>query len=152
MICHWKLYVWPNSLQTLIWIWSHFVLLTYMFSKQTPREKLILSSSFKCGQIHYCQRYDFAHSLMCHLGLTWVINKPGSILSLLKYQNSIYCYLSDFKLYLMINFFFFFFFCKNHRYLSKVDCLTHISLWNINFNKTRPQVAPTKQGRPAWKD
>ncbi len=33
----------------------------------------------------------------------------------------------------------------NHRYLRKVDCSTHVSLWNTHFNKTRTLVACKKQ-------
>ncbi len=38
----------------------------------------------------------------------------------------------------------------NHRYLRKVDCSTHISLWNIHFNKIRVLVAGTEKGRQSW--
>jgi hypothetical protein len=35
--------------------------------------------------------------------------------------------------------------CSDHRYLRKVDCLTHVSLWNIHYNTTQALVASTKQ-------
>jgi hypothetical protein len=33
-------------------------------------QKLMLNSSFRCDQIHDCQRYDFGHTLLCYLSLT----------------------------------------------------------------------------------
>jgi hypothetical protein len=33
-----------------------------------------------------------------------------------------------------------------HRYLRKVDCLTHISLWNIHFNKKGACSGHKKEG------
>ncbi len=38
----------------------------------------MLSSSFKCDQIYYCQSYDFGHALLCYLSLTLMFNKPTS--------------------------------------------------------------------------
>jgi len=37
----------------------------------------------------------------------------------------------------------------SHRYQRKIDCSTHISLWNSHFNK-RMLVVSTKQSRQAW--
>ncbi len=54
-----------NCRQTLNW--GRFV-----------EQKLILSSNFRCYQIHSCQRYDFGHTLLCYLSLTWLFNKPTS--------------------------------------------------------------------------
>jgi len=54
-----------------------------LFSKPPFRgrfveQKLMPSSSFRCYQIHNCHRYDFGHTLLCHLSRTWMFNKPTS--------------------------------------------------------------------------
>jgi len=40
--------------------------------------KLMLSSSFRCCQIHKRHKYDFGHTLLCFLSRTWMFNKPTS--------------------------------------------------------------------------
>jgi len=37
---------------------------------QFVKQKLMLSSNFRCYQNHYCQRYDLGHSLLCYLSPT----------------------------------------------------------------------------------
>jgi hypothetical protein len=41
-------------------------------------QKLILSSSFRCCQIHNCHRYDFGHTLLRFLSRTKMFNKLTS--------------------------------------------------------------------------
>ncbi len=38
--------------------------------------RLMLSSSFRCDQIHNCHIYEFGHSLLCQLIRTQLFNKP----------------------------------------------------------------------------
>ncbi len=44
------------------------------------KQKLMLSSSFRCYQIHNCHRNDFGHTLLCYLSWTDVFNKSTSCL------------------------------------------------------------------------
>jgi hypothetical protein len=37
---------------------------------QFVEKRLVLSSSFRCNQINYCERYDFDHTLLCYLSPT----------------------------------------------------------------------------------
>jgi hypothetical protein len=39
-------------------------------------KKLMLSSSFRCYQIHNCHRHDLGYTLLCYLSLTLTFNKP----------------------------------------------------------------------------
>jgi hypothetical protein len=40
------------------------------FSPRFVEQKLLLSSSLSCYQIHNCHRYDFGHTLLSYLSLT----------------------------------------------------------------------------------
>ncbi len=40
--------------------------------------KVQLSMNFRCDQIYKYQRYDFGHTLLCCLSLTWMFNKLPS--------------------------------------------------------------------------
>ncbi len=39
----------------------------------------MLSSSFRCDQIHKYVRYDIGHTLLWYLSLTWMFKKPASV-------------------------------------------------------------------------
>ncbi len=41
-------------------------------------QKLVLSCYFRCDQIYNSQIYEFGHTLLCYLSLTWMFNKPAS--------------------------------------------------------------------------
>jgi hypothetical protein len=40
------------------------------FSGRFVERKLMLSSNFKCYQLHDCKRYDFGHTLLCYISPT----------------------------------------------------------------------------------
>ncbi len=40
-------------------------------------QMLMLSSSLRCDQIYVHQRYDFGHTLLYYLSLTWMFNQPA---------------------------------------------------------------------------
>jgi hypothetical protein len=40
----------------------------------------MLSSNIRCDQIDKSKRYDFGHTLLFHLSLTWMCNKSFSAL------------------------------------------------------------------------
>ena len=56
----------------MLWIWSHFVvfLRSDLDVKQTHlwgwfvEQNLMLSSNFRCCQIHYCWQYEFGHTVV----------------------------------------------------------------------------------------
>ncbi len=64
-----------------IWFWSHFAVLlkSDLDVQQTHNrfveQKVMLSSNFRCYQIHNCQRYHFGHTLLCYLSPTWMFNR-----------------------------------------------------------------------------
>ena len=39
-------------------------------------QKLMVSSSFRCYQIHNCHRLDFGHTLLCYLSRTQMFKNP----------------------------------------------------------------------------
>jgi hypothetical protein len=41
-------------------------------------QKLLLSCSFRCDQIHNNNIYEFCHTLLCCQRWTWMFNKPTS--------------------------------------------------------------------------
>jgi hypothetical protein len=41
-------------------------------------KRLMLSSSLWCDQIYKYEIYNFGHTLLCYLSLTWMFNKPTS--------------------------------------------------------------------------
>ncbi len=45
---------------------------------QLLNKKLLLSSSFRCDQIHSCQRHNFGPTLLCYFSQTLVFNSPLS--------------------------------------------------------------------------
>jgi len=42
-------------------------------------QKLMLSSNFRCDQIHNCHWYDLGHTLLWYLSQTQMFNKPTLI-------------------------------------------------------------------------
>ncbi len=42
-------------------------------------QKLMLSSNFRCCQIHSCHIYESGHTLLCYLSPTQMFNKPASV-------------------------------------------------------------------------
>jgi hypothetical protein len=45
---------------------------------QFVQQELMLSCSFRCDMIHNCRSYDFGHTLLYCISLTWMFNKPTS--------------------------------------------------------------------------
>ncbi len=65
--------MWPKSYLQHLKIRSHWKLELGMSICST---KWLWGSSFRCEQIHKCQRCDFGHTLLCYLSPTWMFNKP----------------------------------------------------------------------------
>ncbi len=66
-----------------MWFWTHFVVLLKSDLDVQPTQlrgqfiepKLMLSFSFRYGQFHKCQRYEFNHTLPWYLSLTKMFNR-----------------------------------------------------------------------------
>ncbi len=50
--------------------------ITEHFWGRFVEQMLMLSSCFRCYQIHNYQRYDFGHTLLCHISRTWYSTNP----------------------------------------------------------------------------